>query len=97
MRAINEANAREQRRIEIEKQARHDLAQNCRYLADKFADALKESSNKLINDVLGKYEAPFKAEIDKRKNAGDRLSDDIAQLRALKNEYDLLRVELGAR
>lgn len=97
MRAINEANAREQRRVEIEKQARHDLAQNCRYMADNFADALKESSNRLIADVLDKYEAPFKEEIAKRKISGDRLADDIVKLRALKDEYDLLRVELGAR
>ncbi len=92
--ARNEA---ERRRVEAEMQARQELHQKCRYFADNLADELKTAVDKSVSEILSKYEAPFKAEIEMRKNENDQLGSDILALRELVNEYDLLRVELGAK
>lgn len=94
LQAKNEA---ERRRVEAEMQARQELNQKCRYLADNISDELKISTDKGIAEILAQYEEPFKTELQKRKNKGEQLSNDILQLREIVNEYDLLRVELGAR
>ena len=92
--AQNEA---ERRRVEAEMQARQELNQKCRYLADNLADELKTAADNSVKEILAKYEKPFKAEIEARKVEGKQFANDILSLRELHNEYDLLRVELGAR
>lgn len=92
--ARNEA---EQRRVEAEMQARQEINQKCRYLADDLSDELKTSADKIVTEVLAKYEEPFKTEIETHKAQGKEVAADIVALRELHNEYDLLRVELGAR
>ena len=90
-------NAAERRRVEAEMQARQELNQKCRYMADKLADELKTAAANSVAEVLAKCEEPFKAEIESRKEQGKQVSGDIVALRELYNEYDLIRVELGAR
>ena len=98
MEAANAArNEQERRRIEAEKQARQDLNQKCLYMADKLADELKTSADAGLTELLDKYVEPFKAELAQRKDEGARTADDAEKLRALKDEYDQLCVELGAR
>ena len=92
--AQNEA---ERRRVEAEMQARQELNQKCRYLADNLADELKTAADNSVKEILAKYEEPFKAEIEARKAEGEQFTNDILTLRELHDEYDLLRVELGAR
>ena len=92
--AQNEA---ERRRVEAEMQARQELNQKCRYLADNLADELKTAADNGIAETLAKYEEPFRAEIAARQSEEKQVAADILNLRELKNEYDLLRVELGAR
>lgn len=94
---LEEQNRRERQRIEAEMQARQELNQKSLYLAENLADELKSFADKSITEILTKYEMPFKEEIVARKNEGQELSDDIQKMRELRNEYDLLRVELGAR
>ena len=96
-RQVNEQNAAERRRVEAEMQARQELNQKCRYLAEDLADDLKSAADLGIAETLAMYEEPFKAEIAARKSENAQVSDDVLQLRELLNEYDLLRVELGAR
>ena len=96
-RQIAAQNEAERRRVESEKQARQELNQKCRYLADNLADELKTVADKSIAEILAQYEAPFKSEIEKRKNENEELGSDILTLREIVNEYDLLRVELGAK
>ncbi len=92
--AQNEA---ERRRVEAEMQARQELNQKCRYMADKLADELKTAADSGITEALAKYEEPFKAEIAARKSEGEQVAADVLTLRELLNEYDLIRVELGAK
>lgn len=92
--AQNEA---ERRRVEAEMQARQELNQKCRYLADNLADELKTAADNAVNEILAGYEKPFKEEIEIRKAESAQAANDILKLRELNNEYDLLRVELGAR
>lgn len=92
--AQNEA---ERRRVEAEMQARQELNQKCRYMADKLADELKTAADSGITETLAKYEEPFKAEIAARKSEGEQVAADVLTLRELLNEYDLIRVELGAK
>ena len=92
--AQNEA---ERRRVEAEMQARQELNQKCRYLADNLADELKTAADNSVKEILAEYEKPFKAEIEARKAEGEQVTNDILSLRELHDEYDLLRVELGAR
>ena len=92
--ARNEA---ERRRVEAEMQARQELNQQCRYLADNLADELKTAADNSINEILTDYEKPFKTEIEMRKTESAQTANDILKLRELNNEYDLIRVELGAR
>lgn len=92
--ARNEA---ERRRVEAEMQARQELNQKCRYMADNLADELKAAADNGVKEILSKYEEPFKAEIESRKAEDEQVAADIVALNALYNEYDLLRVELGAR
>ncbi len=92
--AQNEA---ERRRVEAEMQARQELNQKCRYMADKLADELKAAADGGIAEALAKYEEPFKAEIESRQAQDEQVSADVVALRELCNEYDLIRVELGAR
>ena len=87
-------NEQERRRVEAEMQARQELNQKCLYLADKLATELKTSANNSVNEVLDKYEAPFKTEIANRKAEGQQVADDVNRLREVYNEYDLLRAEL---
>lgn len=94
---IREQNRQERRRVEAEMQARQEIGQKCRYLADNIADELKTAADASITEILTKYEEPFKNEIANRKAEGEQVSGDILKLREIHNEYDLLRVELGAR
>ena len=98
MEAENAArNEAARRRMEAEMQARQELNQKCRYMADKLSDELKAATSQSLDAVLEQYEAPFKDEIAQRKNAGDRTAADAAQLRSIREEYNQLSVELGAR
>lgn len=92
--AQNEA---ERRRVEAEMQARQELNQKCRYLADNLADELKTASDNSVKEILAGYEEPFRTEIEVRKAESAQAANDILKLRELHDEYDLLRVELGAR
>ena len=92
--AQNEA---ERRRVEAEMQARQELNQKCRYMADKLADELKTATDSGVAEALAKYEEPFKAEIESRRAKDEQVTADVVALRELCNEYDLIRVELGAR
>ena len=92
--AQNEA---ERRRVEAEMQARQELNQKCRYLADNLADELKTAADNAVKEILAGYEKPFKEEIEVRKAESAQTANDVLKLRELYNEYDLLRVELGAR
>lgn len=92
--AQNEA---ERRRVEAEMQARQELNQKCRYLADNLADELKTAADNSIKEILAGYEEPFRTEIEVRKTESAQAANDILKLRELHNEYDLIRVELGAR
>ena len=92
--AQNEA---ERRRVEAEMQARQELNQKCRYMADKLADELKAATDSGVAEALAKYEEPFKAEIESRRAKDEQVTADVVALRELCNEYDLIRVELGAR
>ena len=92
--AQNEAN---RRHFEAQKQAQQELDQKCRYLADDLADKFKSETDKSVTEILAKYEEPFKAEIAARKSEGEQVADDVLTLRELLNEYDLIRVELGAK
>ncbi|MBO4400539.1 MAG: 50S ribosome-binding GTPase [Selenomonadaceae bacterium] len=94
---IQEQNRAERRRVEAEMQARQEIGQKCRYLADNIADELKTAADASVTEILAKYEEPFKTEIASRKAEGEQISADILKLREIHNEYDLLRVELGAR
>lgn len=94
---VDAKNAAERRRVEAEMQARQELNQKCRYLAEELADDLKSAADLGIAETLALYEEPFKAEIAARKSETAQVADDILTLRELLNEYDLLRVELGAR
>ncbi|MBR4151621.1 MAG: 50S ribosome-binding GTPase [Selenomonadaceae bacterium] len=92
--AQNEA---ERRRVEAEMQARQELNQKCRYLADNLADELKTAADNSVKEILASYEEPFRTEIEVRKAESAQAANDILKLRELHDEYDLLRVELGAR
>ncbi|MBR0261622.1 MAG: 50S ribosome-binding GTPase [Selenomonadaceae bacterium] len=92
--AQNEA---ERRRVEAEMQARQELNQKCHYLADNLADELKSAADKSVVEILSDYEEPFKAEIESRKTEDEQVAADVVALRELYHEYDLLRVDLGAR
>lgn len=92
--AQNEA---ERRRVEAEMQARQELNQKCRYLADNLADELKTAADNSVKEILAGYEEPFRTEIEVRKAESAQAANDILKLRELYNEYDLIRVELGAR
>ena len=92
--AQNEA---ERRRVEAEMQARQELNQKCRYMADKLADELKTATDSGVAEALAKYEEPFKSEIESRRAKDEQVTADVVTLRELCNEYDLIRVELGAR
>lgn len=92
--AQNEA---ERRRVEAEMQARQELNQKCRYLADNLADELKTAADNSVKEILADYEEPFRTEIEVRKAESAQTANDVLKLRELYNEYDLLRVELGAR
>ncbi len=94
---IQQQNEQERRRVEAEMQARQEIGQKCRYLADNLADELKTAADASVTEILAKYEEPFKKEIANRKAEGELVSGDILRLREIQNEYDLLRVELGAR
>ena len=94
---VNAKNEAERRRVEAEMQARQELNQKCRYLAEELADDLKSAADSGIAETLAMYEEPFKAEIAARKSENAQVSDDVLTIRELLNEYDLLRVELGAR
>lgn len=94
---VREQNRAERRRVEAEMQARQEIGQKCRYLADNIADELKTAADASVTEILAKYEEPFKKEIANRKAEGEQVSGDILKLREIHNEYDLLRVELGAR
>lgn len=99
MEAQNAArNEEARRRMEAEMQARQELNQKCRYMADKLADELKATTSRNVEEVLASYEEPFKEEIARRKDSGSHAADDAIELRAIKDEYDqLLRNELRAR
>ena len=88
-------NEQERRRVEAEMQARQELNQKCYYLADNLASEMKELTNKSIIDTLAVYEEPFIAELTKCKENGRQIMDDVAKLRTLYDEYDVLRAELG--
>ena len=90
-------NAAERRRVEAKMQARQELNQKCRYFADNLADDLKTAADKSVTEILSGYEKPFKAEIAARRTENEQVAADILTLREIHNEYDLLRVELGAR
>ena len=94
---IQQQNEQERRRVEAEMQARQEIGQKCRYMADNLADELKTAADASVTEILAKYEEPFKKEIANRKAEGEQVSGDILKLREIHNEYDLLRVELGAR
>lgn len=94
---LDAKNEAERRRVEAEMQARQELNQKCRYMADKLADELKFAATDGVAEALAKYEEPFKAEIESRKAQDEQVSADVVALRELCNEYDLIRVELGAR
>ncbi len=97
--AQQNAQARQQAdaQMKAEMQARQEIEQRCYYMAGDLADKLKDSLKDSIDEAIGMYEAPYKAVIAERRNDNERLSDDVAQLRALIDEYKALRVELGAR
>lgn len=92
--AQNEA---ERRRVEAEMQARQELNQKCRYLADNLADEIKTAADNAVTEILAGYEEPFRTEIEVRKAESAQNANDVLKLRELYNEYDLLRIELGSR
>ena len=78
-------------------QVRQELNQKCRYLADNLADELKTAADNSVKEILAGYEGPFRTEIEIRKAESAQAANDILKLRELYNEYDLIRVDLGAR
>ncbi|MBQ9486865.1 MAG: 50S ribosome-binding GTPase [Selenomonadaceae bacterium] len=94
---LQQQNEAERQKIEAAKQARQEIMQKCRYLTANLADELKQAADNAVTETLSAYEEPFKAELKKRKSEGEQIGNDIVQLREIYNEYDLLRVELGAR
>ena len=94
-RQIEQRNEAERKRIEAAKQARQELDQKCLYMANNVARSLKENVGKVMREILTEYEEPFKAAIEARKKNGDALMDDAEKVRALKDEYSAIRVELG--
>lgn len=94
---LRQQNAQERRRVEAEMQARQELNQKCRYLAENVADELKNAADNGIAETLAKYEEPFKNSLQARQNENEQLGNDIVKLRELFNEYDLLCVELGGK
>lgn len=94
---IREQNRQERRRVEAEMQARQELTQKCRYLAENFSDELKTATAESISETLEKYETPFKMALNARANENEQLANDILKLRQILNEYDLLCAELGSK
>ena len=88
-------NEAEKRRLELEKQARQEINQKCLYWVDNLADELKSAANQAIKETLSTYEAPFRKELEKRREQGAERMNDVAALRSLCNEYHQLLVELG--
>ncbi len=97
MARIEAQNAAERQRVAAAVQARQELNQKCLYLADKLATELKADAHKAVNESLSIYETPFRTELAERRKQGAQIIADVDKLRALKDEYDLLRIELGGR
>ncbi|MCR5834081.1 MAG: 50S ribosome-binding GTPase [Selenomonadaceae bacterium] len=95
MAEINQRNEQERARMEAEMQARQELRQKCFYMAENVGSELKSAVSNTIEEVLKKYEEPFKAELEKTKEKGNQVADDAFKLGEICNEYDLLRTELG--
>lgn len=93
--AVRQRNEAEKRRLEVEKQARQEINQKCLYWVDNLADELKSAANQAIKETLSTYEAPFRKELEKRREQGAERMNDVAALRSLCNDYHQLFVELG--
>mgnify|MGYP002625686557 CR=1 FL=1 len=88
-------NARERQRIEAEMQARQELNQKCRYMADNLADEMKNAVNKSLGNAIEGYEQTFKEELARHESDEHKRANDIGELRGIIEEYDHLAGELG--
>ncbi|MCI7194114.1 GTPase [Acidaminococcus fermentans] len=91
---IERENEREEQRVAMIQQAREELSQRCRYVAESFADEVKIQIESYLLDVFKSIEMPIK-EASGRLNVKDRESqEDMAAMHEIMNDYQKLEGQL---
>ncbi|MBR1419553.1 MAG: dynamin family protein [Selenomonadaceae bacterium] len=94
---IAQAQAAEERRQREEERKRQDLEQKMRYVANDISSQLRKSTSEILNSATEEILKPFKAKIESMKSEGKQVIADIDKLREIRNEYDLIKIDLGAK
>lgn len=90
--AENEYN---RRKMEAEIQARQELNQKCENMAEDIAEELVLGVRNAVDEIIGGLEKCFVEELNRNKNIMNERSEDIAELREISNEFNLLAMKLG--
>ena len=93
---ISAENAHNRRVAQAQLQARQELQQRCQYLAEGIGDKIRLEAEKVLSRIIDEAQLPFKEQAQKSRDEAHKRILDLDNLRDLYNEYDVLRMELGA-
>lgn len=93
---ISAENAYNRRVAQAQLQARQELQQRCQYLAEGIGDKIRLEAEKILSRIIDEAQLPFKEQAQKSRDEAHKRILDLDNLRDLYNEYDVLRMELGA-
>ncbi|WP_303816597.1 GTPase [Acidaminococcus timonensis] len=91
---IERENEREEQRIAMIQQAREELSQRCRYVAESFADEVKIQIESDLLNVFNSIEMPIKEANGKLKTKDRKIQEDIAALHEILSDYHKLEGQL---
>lgn len=89
-------NERQRRMAEAELQARQELQQRCKYIAEDIGETIRVEVELLVNQIMDDVQRPFKEQAESSKGATEKRLQDLNALRELAGEYEAVRYELGA-
>jgi predicted GTPase len=91
---IERENEREEQRVAMIQQAREELSQRCRYVAESFADEVKIQIESKLLDVFKSIEMPIKEANGRLKEKDRESQEDMAAMHEILNEYHKLEGQL---
>lgn len=95
-RRAEQENAYERKKAEAELQARQNLQQQCKYIAERAGDDIRRKMEVFANQIMDDVQRPFKEQAASSKGEAEKRLKDVNDLRELYSEYEAVGYELSS-